>query len=91
MAVVSLDHRAIQESEVKREKWVRRGFLCQVLQDVQGLLVSRAHQDSPELQVIPQEDKTAWLENLGALVCREIEDTQEKLGRKVPEITLAGI
>lgn len=89
--MVSLDHRAIQESEVKRENWVHRGFLCQVLQDVQGLLVSRAHQDRPELQAIPQEDRTAWLENLGALVCREIEDTREKLGRKVAEMTLAGI
>lgn len=91
VAVVSLDHRAIQESEVKREKRVRRGFLCQVLQDVRGLLVSRAHQDSPELQAIPQEDKTAWLENLGALVCREIEDTQEKLGRKVIKATPVSI
>lgn len=81
MVVVSLDHRVTLESEDKRENQVHQEFLCLDLQDVQGLLVSRAHRDSLGLQAFPQ-DKTVWLESLGALACRGIEDILEKMDRK---------
>lgn len=85
--VVSLDNRATQESEDRRENRVLQGFLCLVLQGVQEVLVSRGHQDSLDLLAIPQEDKTAWLENQDVLVCKEIEVIQEKLGREVREMS----
>lgn len=85
--VVSLEHRATPEREDKRENQALQGFLCLVLQGAQELLVSRGHQDSLDLLAIPQEDKTAWLENLDVLVCKEIEVIQEKLGKKVKRAT----
>lgn len=80
--MVSLEHRASREREVRRETWGHRGCPCQVPLAALGLLVPRDHQVSPDLQAIPQ-DKTASLENPGVLVCREREVTQERRARKV--------
>lgn len=59
VAVVSLDHLASQETEVRREILVLQDCLCQVPQDVQVLLVPRVFQGLLDLQAFPQEEETA--------------------------------
>lgn len=83
MVVVSLDLQASQEKEVRRERPALQGCLCQVLPDVPALLVPRVHQGPLDLQAFLRQDKTASLESLVALVCREKEVTQESQARKV--------
>lgn len=80
--VVSLDHLASQEREVRRENLVLQGCLCQVPQDVQGLPVFRVNLAFQDLQAF-QQDRTVSLESLGAQVYREREASQERRVRKV--------
>lgn len=82
VVVVSLEHRAFQEKEVKKESPAFQGCLCQVpldVQDPQGPRVYKVHLD---LQAFPQ-DKAALLESLDVLAYREREGIQERLARKV--------
>lgn len=87
MVVECLDHRASQETEVRRESPAIQGCLCLVPQDGQGILVRRVNRDSLDLQAFPQQDKTASLESPGGPVCREREVTQERQARKVKRAT----
>lgn len=86
VVVVSPDHQASQESEVRKEKLALQDCLCQVPQDVRGPQAPRVHQGFQDLQAFPQ-DKTVSLESLGVLVFRAREVTQERQARKVTRAT----
>lgn len=83
VVVVIVDNQAFQGRGGKREKQVLQDCLCQVLQDALGLLAPRVHKGFLDLQVSPQQDKTALLESLGVLVCREIGVIRERRARRV--------
>lgn len=82
VVVVSLEHRASQEREDRKETPALRQFLCQVPLDVQDPQVPRVNKASPDLQVIPR-DRIVLPESLDALAFRERGDTREIQARKV--------
>lgn len=79
--VVSLEHRASQEREDRKENPALQDWLCRVPLDVQVPQVPRVHQDPPDLQASPQ--GVVLAESLDVLAHREREGTQERRARKV--------